>query len=762
MKCVVKNNSSMDMGPILPLLKSLLPYTRKKLGFNRPPSLFFASDTENAAKPLGKTAFYDPAEVSITVFVDGRHPKDILRSISHELVHHMQHERGDFGADMDTGEGYAQKNDALRELEREAYESGNMCFRDWEDENRKALQEVKKHFNKENEKMSAKKKRNNNVESLLMKKWGFKEQTRQEFNIEVPDAKKSVLSEDLARYIVKEAIKKAEKSLIKEADKDTAVNAVDLSRELSSEDPNVRNPARKTFSDLFKSDNPYNKDIAIKSIPIIWHKALDNELGSDINANWYFRQKGIFDSVDDYLNLDPLQKDTDSRDAHIGIMKGKVIDKVNDIDTEVRGRTGQRMKPFGLDSDGKRMRIDRERKKSGRYSAEKIANSDLEWQEKKRSLRSDMMAKEGWEDMEQEAQTAALNNAEASAYKEFVKDKPWMLTAVDNPYAVVNPVAPSWWHGQVGPDRGDLVASATNTFVSDTYNQLVKSGKIKNPDAEGYAPKQDGVPEVSWDDFTQEWAKGVSDQSAETLKRAGEYADSLKTGAESLLSKQDVSGFKDKGQFSLGVGSGFEEVLATEYAPDLDDLFLDAAGTKAFQLIRDKWEALPVEDRPAEKELGNWLTTAKDEAEAQVGPRSIFNLRDQRNKTIRSFVPDYTEDLTGRARNPQAPAPELGFFDSIKDFVVNAPEHFDTGVKNFKRGAGVLNPFGDGEQGAYKDWAAGEKEAGRTVVPYDEYTAYRDIMDERPGEWTKVPQGPQNEDLIRKVVQEALKRKFGE
>ena len=162
MKCVVKNNSSMDMGPLLPLLKSLLPYSRKKLGFNRPPSLFFASDTENASKPLGKTAFYDPAEVSITVFVDGRHPKDILRSISHELVHHKQHERGDFGTDMATGEGYAQKNDALRELEREAYESGNMCFRDWEDENKHALQEAKQYFDRKNKKMSGKDAKNIN------------------------------------------------------------------------------------------------------------------------------------------------------------------------------------------------------------------------------------------------------------------------------------------------------------------------------------------------------------------------------------------------------------------------------------------------------------------------------------------------------------------------------------------------------------------------------------------------------------------------
>ena len=31
------------------------------------------------------------------------------------------------------GEGYAQNDEHLREMEREAYEQGNLCFRDWED-----------------------------------------------------------------------------------------------------------------------------------------------------------------------------------------------------------------------------------------------------------------------------------------------------------------------------------------------------------------------------------------------------------------------------------------------------------------------------------------------------------------------------------------------------------------------------------------------------------------------------------------------------
>ncbi|MDP2649551.1 MAG: hypothetical protein Q8P10_01780, partial [bacterium] len=36
--------------------------------------------------------------------------------------------------------GYAQKNPHLREMEREAYEKGNMLFRDWEDDYKKRRQ----------------------------------------------------------------------------------------------------------------------------------------------------------------------------------------------------------------------------------------------------------------------------------------------------------------------------------------------------------------------------------------------------------------------------------------------------------------------------------------------------------------------------------------------------------------------------------------------------------------------------------------------
>jgi hypothetical protein len=130
------------MEQMAPLLKSFLPFAQEKLGFSKPVSVKFASDAKNAEKPLGKTGFYDPDGDSITIFVDKRHPKDIMRSLSHELVHHTQNCDGKFSDLGSTGAGYAQKDPHLRGMEREAYEKGNLTFRDWEDQNKKYLQEA--------------------------------------------------------------------------------------------------------------------------------------------------------------------------------------------------------------------------------------------------------------------------------------------------------------------------------------------------------------------------------------------------------------------------------------------------------------------------------------------------------------------------------------------------------------------------------------------------------------------------------------------
>jgi len=155
------------------------------------PSVEFVEDIENSENPLGRTASYEPATMKIVVYTSGRHPKDILRSLSHELVHHMQNCRGDLGAEHGTTEeGYAQTNKHLREMEREAYESGNLFFRDWEDNLKSSNIQLYETIyrsakNKGDRSMSTQDWKNQELNTLLMEKWGFKAPEKQELNEDV-------------------------------------------------------------------------------------------------------------------------------------------------------------------------------------------------------------------------------------------------------------------------------------------------------------------------------------------------------------------------------------------------------------------------------------------------------------------------------------------------------------------------------------------------------------------------------------------------
>ena len=105
----------------------------KKFNIKTTPSLFLRQDKENGAMTLGRTAFYDPSELKIVLYITGRHPKDILRSFAHELIHHVQNERGDLQLGDSSDPQYAQNDDHLRKMEMEAYLKGNMLMRDFED-----------------------------------------------------------------------------------------------------------------------------------------------------------------------------------------------------------------------------------------------------------------------------------------------------------------------------------------------------------------------------------------------------------------------------------------------------------------------------------------------------------------------------------------------------------------------------------------------------------------------------------------------------
>ena len=133
MSCFIKNNTNYDLSELTNLTKQFYPFAQKRLQFNDHPTIVFNSDLKNAKNPLGSTGHYAPQNSQIVIMVDNRHLKDVLRSLAHELVHHSQNCRGDLVNPSNMELGYAQKDDHLRELEREAYEQGNLCFRDWED-----------------------------------------------------------------------------------------------------------------------------------------------------------------------------------------------------------------------------------------------------------------------------------------------------------------------------------------------------------------------------------------------------------------------------------------------------------------------------------------------------------------------------------------------------------------------------------------------------------------------------------------------------
>ena len=105
-----------------------------KFDIQKAPKLILRQDEENAKKLFGRTAYYDPNESTIVVFITNRHPKDILRSYCHELIHHVQNERGDLKMGDASSPTYAQDDDHMREMEKEAYLEGNLLLRDHEDQ----------------------------------------------------------------------------------------------------------------------------------------------------------------------------------------------------------------------------------------------------------------------------------------------------------------------------------------------------------------------------------------------------------------------------------------------------------------------------------------------------------------------------------------------------------------------------------------------------------------------------------------------------
>lgn len=172
MPCKINNPSNIDLTNLEPHLNGMYDHFDSKYGFKKPPVIVFDTDPDNQPNVLGKTAYYDPKSLEIHIFVDGRHPKDILRSIAHELIHHRQNMESRLDTGGYTGPGYYLENDELKEVEHEAMLEGNATMREYEDTVKYT----------ENKNMSLKEWKNNELNKLLLQKFGIiKENKKPDF-----------------------------------------------------------------------------------------------------------------------------------------------------------------------------------------------------------------------------------------------------------------------------------------------------------------------------------------------------------------------------------------------------------------------------------------------------------------------------------------------------------------------------------------------------------------------------------------------------
>jgi len=113
------------------LLISLTTYMMDQISIDPLPNIkFIEDDTDNANELLGKTAYYDPNTQTIVLYTYNRHPKDVLRSYAHEMIHHKQNLEGKI---QNIQGQNINEDDYLKELEAEAYLQGNgLLFRGWE------------------------------------------------------------------------------------------------------------------------------------------------------------------------------------------------------------------------------------------------------------------------------------------------------------------------------------------------------------------------------------------------------------------------------------------------------------------------------------------------------------------------------------------------------------------------------------------------------------------------------------------------------
>jgi hypothetical protein len=114
-----------------PYIGSILEYMlNQKMKITPLPEIKIKRDPQESNNFFGKTAYYNPNDKEVVLYVLGRHPKDVCRSFTHEMIHHMQNLEGRLGNIQTTN---TNEDSHLQEIEDEAVLRGGSTFRSWED-----------------------------------------------------------------------------------------------------------------------------------------------------------------------------------------------------------------------------------------------------------------------------------------------------------------------------------------------------------------------------------------------------------------------------------------------------------------------------------------------------------------------------------------------------------------------------------------------------------------------------------------------------
>lgn len=97
----------MEEAKKLLIVKDFIKFAYLELGIKTLPSVVFTEDN-NFTQSNRSFGSYSPNEYSVVVYTKSRNIADVLRSLAHELVHHLQNEEqriqpgsGDDGSDIE-------------------------------------------------------------------------------------------------------------------------------------------------------------------------------------------------------------------------------------------------------------------------------------------------------------------------------------------------------------------------------------------------------------------------------------------------------------------------------------------------------------------------------------------------------------------------------------------------------------------------------------------------------------------------------------